>query len=140
MTQTGRKLALLTVVCLLLSLLFLLNVEIGSLNSGKWIRDFYFLKFDLSYLHVNDLPDWLASVSVARLLGLYDFYQIGLWGYCFGHASTGVLGCSEPKASFWFNPVQVLESEMFIGSSCVSPSPLVRASTLQPSTSNRILI
>lgn len=116
--QIRSKLFFLTLFSLLLTLVLLINVHIGSLAPKKLIRDWYFLNLDLTYLHVEELPEWLPEMPVNRLLGLHDFYRVGLWSYCAGYNDHGVVYCSSPQPNFWFNPVKVLESELLIGSSC----------------------
>lgn len=110
-------LVFLTIFALLLALIFSTLVQIGCLSPKKLIGDWYFLELDLRYLHVSDLPDWVSNMPVNRLVGLHDFYRVGLWSYCAGLSEYGVVYCSKPIADFWFNPVRVLESELLIGSS-----------------------
>ncbi|KAL2013242.1 hypothetical protein VTN00DRAFT_767 [Thermoascus crustaceus] len=58
---------------------------------------------------VADKLSELLSNSKSQL-NVKDFYLIGLWNYCSGDKNGDdfkVTYCSESKAGFWFNPVEV---------------------------------
>lgn len=62
--------------------------------------------------------------SIARGIGLHDFYQPGLWSYCEGYDNEGVTFCSTPKAYYWFNIVQIILDELLSGATIALPSTL----------------
>lgn len=62
--------------------------------------------------------------SIARGIGLHDFYQPGLWSYCEGYDDEGVTFCSTPKAYYWFNIVQIILDELLSGATIALPSTL----------------
>ena len=62
--------------------------------------------------------------SLARSLGLHDFYQIGLWSFCEGYSDEGITDCSKPKALYWFNPVEILLNELLAGATIALPADI----------------
>jgi hypothetical protein len=107
---------ILAAMCMTGTLTVLTLALLGCTYNRPGLTDWYFLDLDLSYIHVDGLPDWVApGVSVAKLLGLHDFYTVGLWSYCAGFNDQGVVFCSKPRAGFWFNPVSILENELLVG-------------------------
>ena len=64
--------------------------------------------------------------SVAQSIGLHDFYQNSLWGYCEGYNDKGenVTDCSKPKPMYVFDPVQIFSSELFSGQSVIIPQSI----------------
>lgn len=63
------------------------KVEVGNTPGGKVRGDIYFVKLDLSDIIVQALPSAQLTLtnSIARTLGLHDFYQVGLWNFCEGY-------------------------------------------------------
>lgn len=58
---------------------------------------------------VGGAADEEAMQEVKKLIGIKDFYSVGLLGYCDGDVrgkSYDTTWCSQPKAEFYFNPVQ----------------------------------
>jgi hypothetical protein len=45
-----------------------------------------------------------------------------MWNYCEGYTAEGVTGCSTPTAGYWFNPVEILMSELLRGATVSLPS------------------
>ncbi|KAH7356742.1 SUR7/PalI family-domain-containing protein [Rhexocercosporidium sp. MPI-PUGE-AT-0058] len=62
--------------------------------------------------------------SLARSLGLHDFYQVGLWNFCEGYNDEGITYCSSPKSLYWFNPVEVLLNELLSGATIALPAEI----------------
>jgi len=60
--------------------------------------------------------------SLARSLGLHDFYQVGLWTFCEGYNDEGITHCSHPQNLYWFNPVEILLSELLAGATIALPA------------------
>jgi hypothetical protein len=107
--------ALITSLLLLISLAFLILVEIGDTKIDR-IRDrIYFIKLDLSNIIPVQVPNAVLINSIARTLGLHDFYTVGLWGYCEGYNGEGVTNCSKPQTLYWFNPVEILQQQLLAG-------------------------
>lgn len=63
--------------------------------------------------------------TIARSLGLHDFYQVGLWSYCAGYQGEGITTCSEPQTLYWFNPVGIIMSELLVGATIALPADIV---------------
>ena len=47
--------------------------------------DIYFFKLDLADIIPQSVPNLTLMNSIARTLGLHDFYQVGLWNFCEGY-------------------------------------------------------
>jgi hypothetical protein len=62
--------------------------------------------------------------SLARSLGLHDFYQVGLWDFCEGYMDEGITYCSHPRALYWFNPVEILLNELLSGATIALPAEI----------------
>lgn len=108
--------------CFLVSVIFLILVEIGNTNGSKIPGDIYFFKLDLSDIVPQSTPNLQLTNSIARTLGLHDFYQVGLWSFCEGYNDEGITFCSKPKNLYWFNPVEIVKSELFSGASIALPN------------------
>lgn len=114
-TRTRKTWTLITSFFLFVSVIFLILVNIGGTYNKAVIRNWYFLKLDLSNIVPASVPNSGLINTIAQTLGLHDFYQIGLWGYCSGYGNEGVTFCSEPKTLYWFNVVEILTDELLAG-------------------------
>lgn len=99
----------------LLSLIFLILVLIGNINNKPVIRSIYFLKLDLSNIIPVSVPNAVLINSIARTIGLHDFYQVGVWNFCEGYNTDGITNCSKTKTLYWFNPVEIILNELLSG-------------------------
>jgi hypothetical protein len=113
-TRTRLCWALLASFFLLVSVVFLILVEIGDTKVSRIRNRIYFIKLDLSDIIPVSVPNAQLINSIAQTLGLHDFYTVGLWGYCEGNAGS-VTDCSTPRTLFWFNPVEILQSQLLAG-------------------------
>lgn len=114
-TRTRLIFSLLTSFLFLTALVFLILVEVGNTSKHHAVvGSIYFMKLDLSHIIPRSVPQATLINSIARSLGLHDFYQIGLWNYCEGYGSE-ITYCSKPKTLYWFNPVQIILSELLAG-------------------------
>ena len=114
-TRTRLHFSLLSSLLYLIALIFLILVQIGSIHAHKPVLgDIYFLKLNLSNIIPQSIPQASLINSIARTLGLHDFYQVGLWGYCEGYGSS-ITDCSKPKVLYWFDPVEIILSELLAG-------------------------
>lgn len=100
------------------------QVEIGNINNKDVIRSTYFYKLNLSNIIPASTGDIVFVNSIARSLGLYDFYQVGLWNFCQGYNNEGIVNCSSPKTLYWFNPVEILLNELLSGATIALPSEI----------------
>lgn len=107
----------------LLAWIFLLLVMIGNLSNKPVLRDTYFMKLDTANVIPQSVPNSVFINSIARSIGLHDFYQVGLWGFCEGYDDTGITDCSHPKSLYWFNPVAILLNELLSGATSTFSSP-----------------
>ena len=117
---TGLR--LLTALMYLLSVVFLILVEIGNINNKAVIRDTYFIKIGLANVIPESVPNAVFINSIAQSIGLHDFYQVGLWNFCEGYNGQGITYCSAPKTLYWFNPVKILLNELLAGASIALPT------------------
>lgn len=114
-TRTRFIWALISSFLLLVSVAFVILVEIGNYKVNDILNDIYFIKIDVSDIIPVQVPDAVLINSIAQTLGLHDFYQVGLWGFCQGYNGQGVTSCSEPETLYWFNPVEILQSQLLAG-------------------------
>ncbi|SLM40952.1 Actin cortical patch SUR7/pH-response regulator PalI [Lasallia pustulata] len=130
-TRTRLIFALLTSFFFLIALAFLILVEVGNTHpSHPVLGSIYFLKLDLSHITPVSVPNAVLINSIARTLGLHDFYQVGLWNFCEGYYGQGITDCSKPRTLYWFNPVQIILDELLAGATIALPANIVSALTL----------
>lgn len=108
---------LITSFFLLCSVVFLILLEVGNTYNTGLLRDWYFLRINVSNVVPASVPNFELLNSIARSLGLHDFYQVGLWNYCEGYKTPGVTGCSKPQTLYYFDPVAIIQSELLAGAS-----------------------
>ncbi|KAG9785234.1 hypothetical protein KCU88_g2492, partial [Aureobasidium melanogenum] len=118
-------LRLFTALIYLISLVFLILVEIGNINNKPVIRSTYFLKISLANIIPSSVPNAVFINSIAQSIGLHDFYQVGLWNFCEGYNGEGITHCSHTKTLYWFNPVEIILSELLAGASITLPTEVV---------------
>ncbi|KAI8945502.1 SUR7/PalI family-domain-containing protein [Xylaria longipes] len=124
-TTTRRNAIFILIFFYLVAIVFLLLVEIGNTRNNAILGSMYFFKLDLTNVLVQSAPTSLSlQNSIARTLGLHDYYQVGLWNFCEGYQYDGITHCSKPDASFWFNPVDILLNELLSGASIALPSEI----------------
>ncbi|KAI4223187.1 MAG: hypothetical protein L6R40_008519 [Gallowayella cf. fulva] len=129
-TRTRRIFAFLSSFLFLVALIFLILVEIGNLNARHPVLpSIYFIKLDLSNIIPRSVPNSRLINSIARTLGLHDFYQVGLWNFCEGYGNQ-VTDCSRPTKLYWFNPVDIILNELLAGATIALPSDITDALTL----------
>jgi hypothetical protein len=117
-------LSFLTALLHLTSLVFIILVIIGNIRDRFVLRSTYFLKIDLSHIVPRSVPNAVLINSIARTIGLHDFYQVGLWNFCEGYAGQGITGCSKPVKLYWFNPIEILLNELLAGATIVLPADI----------------
>ncbi|KAJ0424594.1 SUR7/PalI family-domain-containing protein [Aspergillus carlsbadensis] len=120
----------------LIAFIFLLLVVIGNVSNRPVLRQTYFMKIDLSDIVPLSVPNAVLINSIARSIGLHDFYQVGLWNFCEGYNNEGITFCSSPKTLYWFNPVEIILSELLAGASIALPSDITDALDLARAASH----
>jgi hypothetical protein len=118
---------LLRTLLYLIAWIFLLLVCIGNLSNKPVLRDTYFLKIDLSNIIPLSVPNAVLINSIARSIGLHDFYQVGLWNFCEGYNDQGITHCSKHETLYWFNPVEIILSELLSGATIALPADITDA-------------
>ncbi|OOG01140.1 hypothetical protein ASPCADRAFT_203006 [Aspergillus carbonarius ITEM 5010] len=113
--------------CYLIAWIFLILVVIGSVADKPVIRQTYFLEINLANIIPLSTPNAVLIDTIARTIGLHDFYQVGLWNYCEGYLEQGITHCSKPKVLYWFNPVEIILSELLSGATIALPANITSA-------------
>jgi len=114
----------------LIAVIFLILVEIGNINKKAVIKNTYFLRINLANIIPESVPNAVLINTIAQSLGLHDFYQVGLWNYCAGYNGEGITYCSPPTAMYWFDPVEIITSELLVGATISLPTELTDALSL----------
>ncbi|KAH8170638.1 SUR7/PalI family protein [Sarocladium implicatum] len=127
---TRRNTAIAAAVFYFLTIPFLIMVLIGNTHINSTLNKLWFFKLDVSHIIPISVENSQLLNSVARSLGLHDFYSVGIWNYCEGYNDEGVTHCSAPEALFWFNPVAVLVSQLLAGATIALPSQVNTILTL----------
>jgi len=123
-TRTRKIFALMTSFFLAISVIFLIIVEVANTSPGKVRSSIYFIRLDLSQIVPASIPDSGFLNTFAQTVGLHDFYQVGLWNFCEGYVADGITNCSKPKALYWFNPFEIIVSELFAGATIALPADI----------------
>jgi hypothetical protein len=123
-TKNRKTWGLITSFFLFITVIFLILVEIGGTYNRSVLRSIYFIRLDLSHIIPASVPNFALINTIAQTLGLHDFYQVGLWGFCEGYVGEGVTFCSKPQTLYWFNPVEILGNELLAGASINLPSDI----------------
>ncbi|KAK4104234.1 hypothetical protein N658DRAFT_248067 [Parathielavia hyrcaniae] len=124
-TSVRRGFALSASFAYLMSWIFLLFVVIGNVNPSPVLSTVYFYKLNLADIIPTSVPNAELINSIARSIGLHDFYQVGLWNFCEGYLHEGITYCSPPETLYWFNPVEVLMDELLAGATIALPTAVV---------------
>ncbi|OJD26287.1 hypothetical protein ACJ73_02343 [Blastomyces percursus] len=112
----------------IIAFIFIILVLVGSTSDKVVIRQIYFLKINVSNVIPRSVPDAALINSIARTIGLHDFYQVGLWNFCEGYIDgSGVTFCSRPKQLYYFNPVEIIMSELLAGATIALPGEIDQA-------------
>lgn len=122
-TRTRRVFGFLSSFLFLISLIFLILIEVGNTKAHQPVlSSLYFIKLDLSNIIPRSVPNSVLINSIARTLGLHDFYQAGLWNFCGGYGD-GITDCSKPRRMYWFNPIDIILDELLAGATSKAPLP-----------------
>ncbi|KAK1754645.1 SUR7 family protein pun1 [Echria macrotheca] len=136
-TRVRRGFALSASFAYLLSFIFLVLVLIGNTYPRPVLSEIYFFKLDLADIIPTSVPNASLINSIAQSIGLHDFYQVGLWNFCEGYqGGVGITFCSRPQTLYWFNPVEILMSELLSGATIALPTQVVTILDVLRITSN----
>ncbi|PMD56776.1 uncharacterized protein K444DRAFT_615190 [Hyaloscypha bicolor E] len=123
-TKTRKNWILLSSHFFFISVIFLILVEIGNINDKAVIRNTYFFTLNLTNIIPSSAGDITLVNSLARSLGLHDFYQVGLWNFCEGYNDEGITYCSPTQTLYWFNPIEILLNELLAGATIALPAEI----------------
>ncbi|OWP01564.1 hypothetical protein B2J93_8591 [Marssonina coronariae] len=129
-TKTRKIYIIVTSVLYAISVIFLMLTIIGNINDKAVVRSTYFYKLDLTNIIPSSADNIILVNSLARSLGLHDFYQVGLWNFCEGYNDEGITYCSPTRSLYWFNPVEVLLNELLAGAIIALPADITNILTL----------
>ncbi|KAH6722286.1 SUR7/PalI family-domain-containing protein [Leptodontidium sp. 2 PMI_412] len=121
-TKTRKIWIIISCVCFFISIIFLILTIIGNTSDKPVLRDTYFYSLDLANIIPSSADNIMLVNSLARSLGLHDFYQVGLWNFCEGYNGEGITYCSTPQTLYWFNPVEILLNELLAGATIALPA------------------
>lgn len=107
--------SLLSSLLLLISVVFIILVEIGNIRVNPTLNKIYFINLNLSNIIPINVPNAVLINSIAQSLGLHDFYTVGLWGFCEGYNGQGVTNCSPPQTLYWFDPIEIVQNQLLAG-------------------------
>jgi len=125
---------------LLVSVVFTILVEVGDTAVNPVRNAIYFIKLDLSNIIPVSVPDAVLINSIAQTLGLHDFYTVGLWNYCEGYNGQGTTQCSPSQTMYWFNPVEILKSQLLDGATIALPAEVTQILYLIKYVSNVMFV
>jgi hypothetical protein len=100
---------------LIITVIFMILVEVGNTKVGPVLSSIYFIRLDLSNIVPASVPNAVLINTIAETIGLHDYYQFGLWNFCEGYVSQGITDCSPTQALYWFDPVEILLNELLAG-------------------------
>ncbi len=98
---------------------------IGNTYPRSILDGIWFFKLDLADIIPTTVPNASLINSIAQSIGLHDFYQVGLWNFCEGYENVGITFCSRPRTLYWFNPVEILMSELLSGATIALPTEII---------------
>lgn len=58
---------------------------IGNTSNKPGLTNIYFYRLELADIIPLSAPNAELINSIARSIGLHDFYQVGLWNFCEGY-------------------------------------------------------
>lgn len=61
------------------------QVELGQTKNNKILGEIYFFRLSLADIIPTSIENAQLINSIARGIGLHDFYQPGLWNFCEGY-------------------------------------------------------
>lgn len=126
-TRARRTFTILASILYLVAFIFLILIELGSTQkSSKLLGEIYFFRLSLADIIPTSVQNAQLVNSIARGLGLHDYYQPGLWNYCEGFNDEGITFCSTPKSYYWFNPVNIILNELLSGATIALPSEITQ--------------
>jgi len=122
LTRNRKAFAITSSVLFFIALVFLILVQIGGIRNKNILNDWFLFKVDLSHIRITSFSGQpVFTNSLAQTIGLHDFYQVGLWNWCEGYDNEGVTYCAPTTFAYWFNPVEIILSELFAGASITLP-------------------
>jgi len=123
-TRNRRNAIIASMILYFIAIIFLILVVIGNINQDAVIRDTWFIQINVSNIFSISGSQTLLLNSIARSVGLHDFYQIGLWNFCEGYNDVGLTDCSKPQSLYWCNPVKIILSELLAGATVQLPAEI----------------
>jgi hypothetical protein len=114
-TRGRKRVAIFASLLWLLAFIFLLLVNIGQVRNQSPLNTWYFFRFDVSNIIPESTENAAVFNSFAKSVGLHDFYDVAMWGFCEGYYNEGVTDCSKPQLLYWFDPLAIMQKELLRG-------------------------
>jgi len=108
----------------LASLAFAILVCISGTDSHNQLADIYFMRVNTTDIIPDTVPNAGTYNSVAEAIGLHDFYQNSMWGYCEGFNPNNVTACSKASPMYTFDIVQIFEDQLLAGYNVTIPADI----------------
>lgn len=83
--KARRNTTIIAGVLYFISIPFLILTLLGNTHDKPVLRDTYFFQLDVAQIIPIAVSNSGLLNSVARSLGLHDFYQVGVWNFCEGY-------------------------------------------------------
>lgn len=119
-----RNTAIVALVFYLVTLPFLILVSIGNTHVNPVLNSIYFFKLDVAQIIPISVANSNLLNSVARSLGLHDFYSVGLWSFCEGYLEE----CVDPSLPLALAPTLVADTRV-TSTEASRTAPIPRASS-----------
>ncbi|OLL22360.1 SUR7 family protein pun1 [Neolecta irregularis DAH-3] len=113
---------LLPLVMSVLATICLVFVMVGDTKPSNPSHNIYFLRVNTTNIVATKAPASVSVSTIARSIGLHDFYTVGLWGYCQGDLISNTITCSDPHAFYNFNPIDIFQQQVLKGYTITVPS------------------
>ncbi|OBT65269.1 hypothetical protein VE03_04654 [Pseudogymnoascus sp. 23342-1-I1] len=143
LSKARKWVTILACVLLFIGFIFLILILTAQTSLKPVLKSTWFIKIDLSNILVRSTTpgsEFPLLNSIARSLGLHDFYLVGLWNYCEGYNDEGITNCSKPVSLYYFNPVKILLSELLAGATITLPSDILTILRLIQIASNAMFL
>jgi hypothetical protein len=96
--KARRNTTIVAAIFYLITIPMLILVAVGNTKkSSSILGSIYFFKLDVSNIIPIQVDNHNLLNSVARSLGLHDFYQVGIWNFCEGYNDESVLPSCYPQ-------------------------------------------
>lgn len=108
--KARRNTTIIAALLYFITIPFMILVLIGNTHKNAVLSDIYFFKLDVAQIIPIAVGNANLLNSVARSLGLHDFYQVGVWNFCEGYNDE----YAQPSQSFFLRTKSASDSSRTI--------------------------